>query len=231
MWIVPIPLHLHADYGILLTMKFSELLETVGDLPLFRSSLLLAGDRDPVDVRRQLARWKASGKILQLRRNVYVLAPSWRRVQPHPFIVANELHRPSYVSLQSALAHYGMIPEAVPVTTSVTTGRPMSVDTPLGRYAYRHVRPAVFFGYAPLRMGPNQEALLADPAKALLDLVYLTPGGESEEHLRSLRLEELDAIPAAALREHARRWEKHKIGRAVRQILRMKADVVADTRS
>lgn len=206
-------------------MKFTELLAVVGDLPVFHSSLLLAGDRDPTDVRRQLARWKVSARILQLRRNVYVLAAPWRKVQPHPFVVANELQRPSYVSLQSALAHYGVIPEAVPVTTSVTTGRPVTLETPLGRYLYRHVRPAAFFGYAHVPVFRDQEALLADPAKALLDLVYLTPGGQAAEYLESLRLEGLEAIPTQDLRDHARRWGKDKIARAVETILRMRESV------
>jgi predicted transcriptional regulator of viral defense system len=116
----------------------------VGDLPLFRSSLLLAGDRDARDVRRQLSRWRTAGKVVQLRRNVYTLGSTWRRVEPHPYLVANELHRPSYVSLQSALAWHGLIPEAVPVTASATTVRPTSLDTPLGRYAYRHLQPDAF---------------------------------------------------------------------------------------
>jgi len=203
-------------------MKFAELLETVGDLPLFHGSLLLAGDKDPGDVRRQLSRWKASGKILQLRRNLYLLASPWRRVQPHPFLIANELHRPSYVSLQSALAHHGMIPEAVPVITSVTTARPMGIDTPLGRHGYRHIRSEVFFGYDGVAVHRDQEALLASPAKALLDLVYLTPRGEEIEHLRSLRLEGIEDISEGELRSHARRWEKEKIHRAVENILKMK---------
>lgn len=208
-------------------MQFAELLDTVVDLPVFRGSLLLAGDRDAADVRRQLSRWTASGKILQLRRNVYVLASPWRRVQPHPFLIANELHRPSYVSLQSALAHRGMIPESVPTTTSVTTGRPVELDTPLGRYSYRHIAPAAFFGYGRTPLA-GQQALVAGAAKALLDLVYLTPGGESSEHLRSLRLEDLDDISADALRDHARRWGKAKIQRAVENILRMKQSVAAE---
>lgn len=203
-------------------MKFSELLDLVGDLPLFRSSLLLAGDRDPQDVRRQLTRWTQAGRILQLRRNVYVLAPPWRRVGPHPFLVANELHRPSYVSLQSALAYYGLIPEAVPVTTSVTSARPAELTTPLGRFLYRHVQPRAFFGYRHVVVMEGQDVLLADPAKALLDLVYLTPGGETADHLESLRLEGLDAVGSRQLRDHARRWRKKKVDRAVEQILRLK---------
>ena len=50
------------------------------------------------------------------------------RVSAHPFVVANALKKASYVSLQSALSHYGMIPEYVPVTTSVTTRRPEEVE-------------------------------------------------------------------------------------------------------
>lgn len=209
-------------------MKFAELLHTVADLPLFRGSFLLAGNRDTADVRRQLARWTASGKILQLRRDVYVLASPWRRVQPHPFLVANELHRPSYVSLQSALAHHGMIPEAVPATTSITTGRPVEFQTPLGRYIFRHVAPAAFFGFGRVAVLPGQEAVVADAAKALLDLVYLTPRGESLEHLRSLRLEDLDDISAPKLRDHATRWGKPKINRAVESILRVKEGVATE---
>lgn len=199
-------------------MKFEELLESVSDLPLFRGSLLLAGDRDPADVRRQLARWKAAGKVVQLRRNVYVLGRPWRRVEPHPFLLANELQQSSYVSLESALAYYGLIPESVPVTTSVTTGRPETIDTAFGRFAYRHVRPEAFFGYRQVAVYRDQQALVADSAKALLDLVYLTPKGDSKEYLDSLRLEGLDAIETPRLRDHARRWSRPKIDQAVETI-------------
>lgn len=202
-------------------MKFEELLHLVGDLPLFRGSFLLAGDRDPADVRRQLSRWKAAGKVVQLRRNLYALASPWRRAQPHPFLVANELHGPSYVSLQSALAHHGMIPEAVPVTTSVTTARPIELTTTFGRYAYRHVRRDVFFGYRRTPVFRNQEALVATPAKALLDLAYLTPGGADMAHLESLRLEGFDQLREDEVLGHAYRWGKPEILRAAENILRL----------
>lgn len=200
-------------------MDFPELLDAVGDLPLFRSSLLLAGDRDPADIRRQLSRWTAAGKVLQLRRNVYALAEPWRRVDPHPWLVANELHRPSYVSLETALAYHGLIPEAVPVTTSVTTGRPLTIGTPLGRYIYRHLHPRAFFGYGRIEILPDQTAHVADPEKALLDLVHLTPRGERDEYLESLRLEGLETIDTARLRDHAKRWGRPKLDRAVERIV------------
>ncbi|MBI2616191.1 MAG: hypothetical protein HYW52_11070 [Gemmatimonadetes bacterium] len=154
-----------------------------------------------------------------------MLGAPWRKVQPHPFLIANELQRPSYVSLQSALAYYAMIPEAVPVTTSVTTGRPVTLDTPLGRYRYRHVRRGAFFGYGPVNVFPDQEALLAEPAKALLDLIYLTPGGDGADYLESLRLEGLEAISPQDLRDQARAWGRDKIARAVEAILRLRESV------
>lgn len=204
-------------------MQFASLVEEVGDLPLFRGSLLLAGDRDPADVRRQLSRWTATGKVVQLRRDVYVLAEPWRRIDPHPFVVANALNRPSYVSLQSALAYHGLIPEAVPVTTSVTAGRPEVVDTPVGRFTFRHIRREALFGFETAVVWNGQEARIADPAKALLDLVYLTPRGDSTDHLSSLRLEGLDGLSEESLRAYADRWGKPKLARAARALLDLRA--------
>lgn len=90
-------------------MKFGDLLTLVGDLPAFETSLLLAGECSSAETRRQLSRWASAGKIIQLRKGLYALAPPFAQNKPHPFVIANALVRGSYVSVQSALAHYGMI--------------------------------------------------------------------------------------------------------------------------
>ena len=82
-------------------MKFDRLLEIVSKEPVFETGLLLAGDVAPADVRRQLSRWTASGRLYQLRRGLYALAPLYQKVKPHPFLIANRMVRGSYVSLQS----------------------------------------------------------------------------------------------------------------------------------
>lgn len=51
-------------------MEFWQLVEIVGDEPVFESSLLLAGDVDSVDVRCQLSRWSEAGRLYQLRRGL-----------------------------------------------------------------------------------------------------------------------------------------------------------------
>lgn len=114
-------------------MDIEELSHLVQPGGIFRTGQILAGQHSPQDVRRQIDRWVKSGRVLKLRRGVYMLTKPYVGEAAHPFAVANALKKASYVSLQSALAHYGMIPEHVPVTTSVTTGRPEEVGTQLGR--------------------------------------------------------------------------------------------------
>ncbi|HVC34585.1 MAG TPA: hypothetical protein VNL16_13830 [Chloroflexota bacterium] len=184
-------------------MKLRQLLEIVGDAPVFETGLLLAGDVDPDDIRRQLSRWTRTGQIYQLRRGCYALAPPLRKVKPHPFVIANRLVRASYVSCESALAHHGMIPEYVPVTTSVTTRRPGTWDTPLGRFTFHHVQIGFFRGYEWIEVDANQDAFIAAPEKALLDLIYLRPGADSPAFLTELRLQNLEQLSLEGLHYQA----------------------------
>jgi hypothetical protein len=199
-------------------MKFAFLLAIVGEEPVFETGFLLAGNVDPADVRRQLARWVKSGRVLQLRRGLYALAPPYRKVAPHPFLVANRLVPGSYVSLQSALAYHGLVPEHVPVTTSVTTGRPQRRENAVGSFEYHHVRAALLSGYRLETLGAGQEALVATPEKALADLVGLVAGADSKGYLAELRLQGLERIDAAALLDHPILGARPKLRRAVRHL-------------
>jgi predicted transcriptional regulator of viral defense system len=196
-------------------MVFPELVDIVGEEPVFETGLLLAGDANPREVRRQLSRWRQAGKIYQLRRGLYCLAPPFQKVKPHPFLVANRLIPASYVSLQSALAYYGMIPEYVPVTTSVSTNRPALWETPLGNLDFRHIQVDFFYGYRLVDLGETKQAFLASPEKALLDLIYLEPGGDTPDYLAELRLNNLDRLNWQLFERLARQIEKPKLLRAL----------------
>jgi len=199
-------------------MRFASLLAIVEDEPVFETGFLLAGEVDPADVRRQLSRWVKGGRLLQLRRGLYALAPPYRKVTPHPFVVANRLVRGSYVSLQSALAYHGLIPEHVPVTTSMTTGRPQRRENPLGSFEYHHVRKDLLTGYRLESVGDGQEALVATPAKALADLVGLVPGADSRAYLSELRLQGLERIDVRELMGHPILGGRPKIQRILRNL-------------
>jgi hypothetical protein len=200
-------------------VKLDELVARVPDNGLFRTGHILSGQRSPAGVRRQLDRWVKAGRVIQLRRGVYVLAGHRGTVSVHPFAAANALKKASYVSLESALSHYGMIPEHVAAITSVTTGRPQEFATPLGRFIFRHVTGRMFDGFREIEPAPLQPALVATPAKALVDLLYLTPGSDQAGYLEELRIErpEMDGF-SEALNQAAERSDSDKVRRAVRRL-------------
>jgi predicted transcriptional regulator of viral defense system len=202
-------------------MEFEDLLKIIGEEPVFETGLLLSGNVNGADVHRQLSRWKNTNKIFQLRRGLYALAPPYQKVNPHPFLVANRIVPASYISLQSALAYYAMIPEHVPVTTSVTTSRPGYRETPLGIFDFRHIQNDFFDGYQIVELGAQQHAFIATPEKALLDLVYLEPGADSPDYLIELRLENLTKLNWQLFEVLARRINKPKLMRAIKEVRKL----------
>ncbi len=201
-------------------MRFQELAEIVADEPLFETGLLLAGAVDPADLRRQLSRWTRSGRIRQLRRGLYTLAPPWEKRLPHPFLVANRLVPGSYVSGLSALALVQAIPEYVAEVTSVTPGRPQLRHTAFGRCSFRHLKPGLLFGYRQVDLGDGQRAFVAEPEKALLDLIHLQPGGDDAAYLRELRLD-FDRLRLERLESFAETCATPKLARAAGRIRRI----------
>ena len=202
-------------------MKIEELSDRVPEFGLFRTGQILSGHIEPAHVRRQLDRWVKNGRVIQLRRGVYLLNQPYVSSAAHPFTVANALKKASYVSLQSAMAHYGMIPEYVPVTTSVTTGRPEECDTPMGRFLFRHVMPERFFGFEEVEITPFQQVLMASPSKALVDLLYLTPYSDDPGFLQELRLHEPDGFSREALRTVVKELGSSKVERAIRKVFQL----------
>ena len=199
-------------------MKWPELLEMVADEPVFRTGFLAASGESLPALRLQLSRWVKAGKLIQPARGLYTLAEPYRKVRPHPFVLANAMKKGSYVSLQSALAHYGMIPEHVPTVTSVTTQRPQRIETPLGAFAFRRIKKDWFAGYRKVDLGNRQQAFVAMPEKALHDLGYLTAGSDGPDFLAELRLQNPDRLDLDALTRLAEAADSPKLRRAATRI-------------
>lgn len=117
------------------------------------------------------------------------------------------------MSCQSALAYYGLIPEYAPTVFSVCSDRPGQWDTPLGSYRFRHIGGSYLFGYELLELEDGQRALVGESEKAMLDLIYLTPGADSEAYLRTLRLQDSEQLDEGKLAAFAERFEKPKLRR------------------
>jgi hypothetical protein len=118
-----------------------------------------------------------SAELIRLQRGLYVLADRFRHAPPHPFALAQALIPGSYVSFETALAHHGWIPEAVRVTASVTPGRKShSIDHPrFGAFTFSPLatQRGHFLELIERRQIAQQTMLLAEPIRALLDLVCL----------------------------------------------------------
>lgn len=204
-------------------MKFSELLEIAADEPVFETGFLRSGRAAEPGLEAQLSRWCASGKLLRLRRGLFALAPPYRKVRAHPFLVANRLSPGSYVSGLSALAFANAIPEYVPEVTSCGPSRPQVRETPLGRFSVRYVKPALRTGYRLVDLVDGQRAFVACPEKAFLDLAHLQPGGDAPAWIDALRLN-LDALSPVCLREEAAATGSPKLVRAAACVLRRARD-------
>ncbi len=99
-------------------------------------------------------RWGMAGKVDRLAVPEALTAP-W----------------PSYVSLQSALFHHGMIEQIPEVIYAVSLSRARRFENALGVYSIHQVQPDFFWGFD--TVGP-QGLKIATPEKALLDVLYLS---------------------------------------------------------
>ena len=152
-------------------------------MPLDSSLLkdLLKDYKRPLD---KVGEWVHQGYLLQLRRGLYTVGPALSGHRPEPFLVANHLYGPSYVSMESALSFWGFIPEQVVETVSMTAGKPHTFHTPLGRFSYHHLpSPYASLGTTTVELLEQRNAMVATPDKALCDLVVTTVG----LRLRSIR--------------------------------------------
>lgn len=118
----------------------------------------------------------AEQKLVPIKRGLYVVSPALTGGLISLPLVANAIYGPSYVSLEFALSHYGLIPEAVHQITSVTTRRAKAYDTVLGRFSYQTLpKKAYPIGVQSVKNDMGHFYLMASPEKALCDMLMLTP--------------------------------------------------------
>lgn len=157
-------------------MEFFTAILPYTEQPLSRQLLLdlLKDYRRPNDKLHELVQ---EGVLTRVKREIYIPGPKLQTASPEPFLLANHLYGPSYVSFESALSYWGLIPERVYETTSATTGLSKTFKTPAGRFAYRHLPlPYYSFGIQQVSLTGRQTALIASPEKALCDKIIATSG-------------------------------------------------------
>lgn len=149
-------------------------LKELGNTP-FHFSVLESAFPNNSALSAKAQRLEEAGELIRLKRGMYVVAPGESGVRLNEFLIANHLHGPSYVSLQTALRYYGLIPESVAETISVTTGHAKRFVNDVGIFSYLHCPAAYFHVGIRSMVEDNAAFLIASPEKALSDLITFTP--------------------------------------------------------
>jgi predicted transcriptional regulator of viral defense system len=157
-------------------MTFKEAVLEYAEEPLPRQIMmdLLKEYKRPNDKINELVK---KGELTTVKKGLYVAGPRISITKPEPFLVANHLRGPSYLSLDAALSYWGLIPERVYEISSMTTKTSKSYKTPLGRFRYFHAPlPYYSFGIKSVELTARQVVLIASPEKALCDKIITTSG-------------------------------------------------------
>jgi predicted transcriptional regulator of viral defense system len=118
----------------------------------------------------QLHDWDKKGYIERIKRGFYIFSNRKNEIDAKE--ISFHLYEPSYISMESALSYYGIIPEIVYSLTCITTRNTRRFSNSFGNFIYRSIKPSLFFGYRVVET-KNSKYLLAEPEKALLDYLYL----------------------------------------------------------
>ncbi len=154
----------------ILTLK-QKIPATYFDYQRLKNAISVSGQANK---RRYIGQLIKKGYIVRVKKGLYIWGNTLNPAGYAKMILANLLFGPSYVSLEYALSHYGMIPERVETVTSVTFKKNKSFSTPVGHFEFRHLhRDAYAIGVKLLFVQQQETALIAAPEKALLDTIAL----------------------------------------------------------
>lgn len=167
-------------------MNYLEFKNKMFDLACFSSNQVYAWQ--PNFDRNNFSQWIKRGLLVRLRQGFYTF-PEYISKPDFSLYFANRIYKPSYISLHTALAFYGIIPEAVVQITSVTTLKTANFNNSFGEFSYKSVNEELMFGYDLKPLTDGRTLQLAKPEKAILDLLYLYPFYNTTNELEELRLD------------------------------------------
>ncbi len=182
-------------------------------LVLFSSQeFLRATGFSPASAKQLLIRYVQKGLVLRLKENrgLYGLKDN----PPHPWHLANRLLQPSYISLETALAYYGIIPETVYAVTSVTSKVTRRFEALNLTFLFHKIKREAYTGYRPLEV-QGETVLVAEPAKAMADYLYFVHLGKKtlNDRMRWDRLKKTAVLSylKSFAREKLVEWAKHVV--------------------
>ncbi|OGH87601.1 MAG: hypothetical protein A3J93_03695 [Candidatus Magasanikbacteria bacterium RIFOXYC2_FULL_42_28] len=166
--------------------------------------------RSTIAVRFLMHRLKQNGQIMGVKRGLYKLSG---QLVPD-YYLANRIYAPSYISLESALSYYGVIPETVYEITSVTSKITRRFETAGKIFSYHKIKQSAFTGYG-IAHQDGANFYLADAEKAFIDVCYLRllAGRESISRFDKTKLNKEKTLSYADL------YKNKKLVATIRKLL------------
>lgn len=159
---------------------------------IFDYQLLVNYMQDLKKPRDKISSLVAEGKLVRIKKGLYVFGENWRNAPLSLEMIANLVYGPSCISFEYALFGYGLIAERPTVITSLAIGDSKTFYTPIGVFEYRAINREKFkVGIEYKNLGKEGGYFIASKEKALADLVYRTPNIRTIEQLRYYLFEEM----------------------------------------
>jgi len=139
----------------------------------FDYSFLLSCLSEYQQPRDKISRLLKNADILRVKKGLYVFGPDYRQKPYSKEVLANLIYGPSYISLESALAFYHLIPERVEILTSITNKRNKVFHSPVGTFTYQYLQTAIYnIGVNLVHLDATHAILIATPEKAIADCLH-----------------------------------------------------------
>lgn len=149
-------------------------LANLGNIPI-NSSTIASLYPEIKGKNQKISELEKAKEIIRLKRGMYVVNPTVSGKLLSTELIANQLYGPSYISLQSALRYYGLIPETVYTMRSMTVKHTRCFENLIGRFDYIYC-PHKYFSIGVTQvLKDGYSFVIATPEKALCDLIAYTP--------------------------------------------------------
>jgi len=122
-------------------------------------------------IKNNIGRWLSRGYFVRLKRDLYEFVEGGSESKIPDLYIANRLYEPSYVSLETALSIYSIIPDIAAGVTSVTARATRTFKNKYGSFFYRSCKKEAFTGYG-LMLYEGFKVCVAGKEKALVDFLY-----------------------------------------------------------
>ena len=151
-------------------MKYLQLREKIrGNIFTYLDVVKMFAGQDPAIIKTQISRFAKKGLLTNLKRGLYCFDPKIL----DEFELANRLYQPSYISLETALHYYGIIPDIPQAVTSISLTTTKKITTEFGTFYYTKIKSVLFWGYRQEKTSSGTLFHIAKKEKALLDYLYI----------------------------------------------------------